>query len=41
MASHMYLGQVIVIALIVALYKTEFQQIIDRGKIIVGNKLRN
>lgn len=32
MVSHMYLGQIIVIALIIALYKTEFQQIVYRGK---------
>lgn len=38
MVSHMYLGQIIVIALIIALYKTEFQQIVYRGKTIVGNK---
>ena len=38
MTSHMYLGQVIVIVLIIVLYKNEFQQIVQRGKKIIENR---
>ncbi|WP_455939043.1 oligosaccharide flippase family protein [Gemella morbillorum] len=38
MKSHLYLGQIIVIVLIILLYTKELQQIIQRGKIIIINR---
>lgn len=38
MDSHLYIGQVIVIIIILSLYTKEFRQIVQKGKIIITNK---